>query len=231
MTGASRRVLHTAVFAVAAAVLVLPSVGCQPSTPVHGSVADAATLQVREYQGIPLSSIEDFRENSLSGPRYVDRATYRLTITGLVENDVALSYDEVVTGHESHSRVVTLSCEEGWDVTLLWEGVGVGHLLDVAGVLPEAKVAIFRSVDGYSTSLPLDYLYGDDIILAYRMNGVTLPHELGFPFQLVAEGKWGYKWIKWVHQIELSDDELYEGYWESRGYSNIGGLDAPSLEE
>jgi DMSO/TMAO reductase YedYZ molybdopterin-dependent catalytic subunit len=54
---------------------------------------------------------------------------------------------------------------------------------------------------------------------------VTLPPERGFPFQLVAESKWGYKWIKWVTEIELTDDAGYRGYWESRGYSNIGDLD------
>jgi DMSO/TMAO reductase YedYZ molybdopterin-dependent catalytic subunit len=228
---ASRIGLHAAPFAIAVAVAVVPGLGCQPPSPVHGSLADAAALQVRLYEGIPLSSIEDFRENSLSGPRYVDRSTYRLNITGLVERDLSLGYDEVSAGFESLSRVVTLQCEEGWDVTLLWEGVRIADLIDAAGVRPDAQVAIFRSVDGYSTSLELDYLYGEDIILAHKMNGVTIPHELGFPFQLVAEGKWGYKWIKWVHEIELSDDLLYEGYWESRGYSNIADLGDSSLDE
>ena len=66
---------------------------------------------------------------------------------------------------------------------------------------------------------------GNDIIMAYKMNGVDLPAERGFPFQLVAESKWGYKWIKWITDIELSGDENYRGYWESRGYSNSADLD------
>ena len=56
------------------------------------------------------------------------------------------------------------------------------------------------------------------------MNNVTLPPERGFPFQLVAESKWGYKWIKWITEIEFSENEYYKGYWESRGYSNNGNL-------
>jgi DMSO/TMAO reductase YedYZ molybdopterin-dependent catalytic subunit len=56
------------------------------------------------------------------------------------------------------------------------------------------------------------------------MNNVTLPVERGFPFQLVAESKWGYKWIKWVTEIELSDNLNYTGYWENKGYSNSGDL-------
>ena len=56
------------------------------------------------------------------------------------------------------------------------------------------------------------------------MNNATLPAERGFPFQLVAESKWGYKWIKWVTEIELSDDISYKGYWEKRGFSNTANI-------
>jgi DMSO/TMAO reductase YedYZ molybdopterin-dependent catalytic subunit len=56
------------------------------------------------------------------------------------------------------------------------------------------------------------------------MNGVTLPAERGYPFQLVAEDRWGYKWIKWVTEIEVSDDPTYRGYWERRGFSLSGEL-------
>ena len=57
-------------------------------------------------------------------------------------------------------------------------------------------------------------------MLAYKMNDVILPPERGFPFQLVAESKYGYKWIKWITEIELSNDISYKGHWETRGFSN-----------
>jgi DMSO/TMAO reductase YedYZ molybdopterin-dependent catalytic subunit len=63
------------------------------------------------------------------------------------------------------------------------------------------------------------------MIMAYKINDVTIPPERGFPFQLVAESKWGYKWIKWITEIEISDNTSYQGYWESRGYSDSGDLD------
>jgi len=56
------------------------------------------------------------------------------------------------------------------------------------------------------------------------MNNVTIPPERGYPFMVVAESKWGYKWIKWVTKIEISNNTSYQGYWESRGYSNNGDL-------
>jgi DMSO/TMAO reductase YedYZ molybdopterin-dependent catalytic subunit len=64
----------------------------------------------------------------------------------------------------------------------------------------------------------------NDILLAYKMNNVTLPPERGFPFQVVAEDKWGYKWVKWVTKIEISGDPNYKGYWESNGYDNNGDI-------
>ncbi|MCW4053290.1 MAG: molybdopterin-dependent oxidoreductase, partial [Candidatus Bathyarchaeota archaeon] len=76
----------------------------------------------------------------------------------------------------------------------------------------------------YSTSLPLEYIANNDILMAHKMNGIELPPERGFPFQLVAESKLGYKWIKWITEINLSDNEDYRGYWESRGYSNDADL-------
>jgi DMSO/TMAO reductase YedYZ molybdopterin-dependent catalytic subunit len=112
---------------------------------------------------------------------------------------------------------------EGWNVKILWQGVLVKDLINTAGVKEGAKTVIFRAVDGYSTSFPIDYIMNGTIMLAYKMNNVTLPPERGFPFQLVAESKWGYKWIKWVNQIEISPSD-YQGYWESRGYSNSGDL-------
>ena len=105
-------------------------------------------------------------------------------------------------------------------MTILWEGVLVKDLLNEAGIDQGTRVVIFYAYDGYSTSLPLDFIINNDILMAYKMNGLVLPPERGFPFQLVAESKYGYKWIKWITRIELSDNENYQGYWESRGFSN-----------
>jgi DMSO/TMAO reductase YedYZ molybdopterin-dependent catalytic subunit len=188
---------------------------------------DATTLEsveIREYQGEDLSSINAFRENSIKGPQYIDVENYTLTVSGLVNNELQLSYDEVVNGYQNFEKVVTLNCVEGWSVTILWEGVLVNDLIQEAGVDPNTNTVIFYAYDGYSTSVPLGYIVDHNILMAYKMNNVTLPPERGFPFQLVAESKWGYKWIKWITAIELSDNEDYKGFWESRGYSNDGNL-------
>ena len=186
---------------------------------------DLASVEVREYQGENLSSVNDFRENSINGPQEVDADSYRLSVSGLVQNQSEYTYDQVIGAHDLYKKVVTLDCVEGWSVKILWEGVLIKDLLNEAGLLSEANIVIFHAYDGYTTSLPIDYILDNDIIMAYKMNDVVLPAERGFPFQLVAESKWGYKWIKWITEIEVSDDTNYEGYWESRGFSNGGDLD------
>ena len=180
-------------------------------------------VEVKEYQGEKLSSVNDFRENSIKGPQNINITNYRLEVTGLVQTPRNYTYDDV-KNHTTYEKVVKLDCVEGWDVTILWQGILVSDLLKEAGPLPAGSVVIFYAYDNYTTSFPIDYLYNNQIIMAYKMNNVTIPPERGFPFQLVAESKWGYKWIKWITKIEVSNNTDYQGYWESRGYSNIGDL-------
>ncbi len=96
-----------------------------------------------------------------------------------------------------------------------------------AVISKEANTVIFYSSDGYSTSLPLNYIRDEKILLAYKMNNIALPEDHGFPFRVVAEAKYGYKWAKWVTKIELSNDPNYKGYWEERGFSNDADIENP----
>ena len=190
---------------------------------VNPDVTTLDSVQVKNYQGQKLSSINDFRENSIKGPQNVNISNYTLQITGRVQNPKNLTYKEVIN-RKNYEKVVRLDCVEGWSVTILWRGILISDLIKEAKPTPDGNIVIFYAVDGYSTSFPLDYLEKNDILMAYKMNNVTIPPERGFPFQLVAESKWGYKWIKWINKIEISNDTNYKGYWESRGYSNSGNL-------
>jgi hypothetical protein len=199
----------------------------QTPTPPPSPSGPPPTLppqEIREYQGEPLSSITSFRENSIQGPQYVNMGTYHLTITGLVNESKQYTYDEVLTGFQTYQKVVTLYCVEGWSVKLLWEGILLKDLFNQSGVNSQATVAIFKAYDGYTTALPLRYILDNNILIAYKMNNVTLPPERGFPFELVAESKYGYKWIKWITEIELSSNTDYLGYWEIRGWPNDASL-------
>jgi len=187
-------------------------------------------IEIHEYEGEKLGSVRDFRENSIGGVPRVDVADYELKINGLAAHDLEFSYANLQT--MSHiSKLVTINCVEGWSVKALWEGIPLTSLLEQAMPSADANTVIFHTADGYTTSLPLEVITERNLIIADRINGITLPDENGFPFQLVAENKWGYKWIKWIVRIELSNDPSYRGFWESRGFSNKGDLNESKFDE
>jgi len=188
-------------------------------------------VETREYQGERLSSLNDFRENAIKGTQRVDIDEYILEIAGLVQETKKFSYNEIINNFNHYKKVATLDCVEGWIVKILWEGILVKDLIGKDNFMPEAKIIIFHAYDGYTTSFPINYIFDNNILLAYKANEITLPSNRGFPFMLVAESKWGYKWIKWVTKVEISDDEAYRGFWESRGYANEGDIDKSYFEK
>ncbi len=183
--------------------------------------------EIRDYQGENLSSISGMVDNSIKGPQNINVSTYRLEVMGLVNQTTYFTYDQVLGMFQSYQKVVTLHCVDGWSVNILWQGFLVSDLLKAAGADPAATTVIFYAADGYSTALPIDYLTSNNILIAYKMNGITLPPERGFPLQLVAESQYGYKWIKWITKIEVSGDSSYLGYWESHGYANNATIPKP----
>jgi DMSO/TMAO reductase YedYZ molybdopterin-dependent catalytic subunit len=216
--------MRTVILVTLAVAVVGASIAAVVSTRHKDDPIELASAEVGEYQGEKLSSVNDFADNAIDGTQHVDKDTYRLEVNGLVGNPGSYTYDEIVGAHTAYQKVVTLNCVEGWRVNILWEGVRVQDLIDEAQPSPDARVLIFHAADGYTSSLPIEYFRDKDIIMAFKMNGVTIPPERGFPFVLVAESKWGYKWVKWITGIEFSSDVSYKGYWEDRGFSNSGDL-------
>jgi DMSO/TMAO reductase YedYZ molybdopterin-dependent catalytic subunit len=216
--------LLVAVLALLAVFSTLTACG-KPASPASPS----GEVEATEFMGHKLTPISEQLNNALKGTQYIDKATYKLTVDGLVDQPLSLSYADL-QAYPQVSRLMDLDCVEGWDFTAKWTGPELKAILAAAGVKPEAKIAIFRTTDanGY-TSLDLSYITGKNIILALKLNDVTLPPERGFPFQVVAESKFGYKWAKWVTGIELSSDTGFRGYWESYGYNNDADVGGPAF--
>jgi DMSO/TMAO reductase YedYZ molybdopterin-dependent catalytic subunit len=170
------------------------------------------------FQGVRLTPTSRQGNNAISGTQHLDRATFRLRVAGLVKEDLNLSYEQLLM-LPAYSELAYMPCVDGWGFSAKWTGFRVTDLLNRSGLAPGASYVAFYSADGYSTGLPLDYLQKNEILMAYGLNDVTLPPERGFPFQLVAKSRYGYKWAKWITKIEVTDTEV-KGYWESRGYSN-----------
>ena len=159
-----------------------------------------------------------------------DQSTYTLTVDGLVDHPLTLSYADL-RAYPQISQLMDLNCVEGWNFTAKWTGPALSAIFAAAGVQSGAKIAIFYTADvptGY-TSLDLSYIDDNNIIIALKDNDITLPADRGFPFQVVAMGKYGYKWAKWVTRIELSSNTNFRGYWESNGYNNNGDVNGPQF--
>jgi DMSO/TMAO reductase YedYZ molybdopterin-dependent catalytic subunit len=169
--------------------------------------------------------------NALNGTQNIDQASYQLTVDGLVEHPLTLSYADL-QAYPQISQLMDLNCVEGWNFTAKWTGPMLSAIFSDAKVKPEAKIVIFHTTDvpqGYS-SLDLSYINDNKIIIALKDNDLTLPPERGFPFQVVAMNKFGYKWAKWVTHIELSSDTNFRGFWEGYGYNNNADINGPAFD-
>ena len=203
---------------------------CTGSEPVGPDGTTEATenryseLEIREYEGTRLDPSVGPRDNSIAGIQNVELEGYALKITGLVQEEQSFTYEEILA-MPAAEKLITLHCVEGWEATVLWKGTSIGDLIQLAEADQKADTVIFHCVDGYTTSMPLADILERNMILAYSSNGIPLPPALGFPFIVVAEDKWGYKWARWVDAIILSSDTEYKGYWEERGFGN--GADLP----
>jgi DMSO/TMAO reductase YedYZ molybdopterin-dependent catalytic subunit len=227
------------VYVLALSVAAISSCSAAPSTQTGTTTSGTFTsnpsvpgeVEATEFLGTKLTPIKQQRNNALAGTQHINKLTYVLTIDGLVDNPLELSYDDLL-GFTQISKLMPLNCVEGWGFTAKWTGPSLVDLFAAAKVQSGAKIAIFYTEDvpdGYS-SLDLSYINEKNIILGMKLNDITLPDDRGFPFQVVAESKYGYKWSKWITRIELSDNTDFRGYWESAGYNNNADDNGPAFE-
>lgn len=150
-------------------------------------------------------------------PRF-DPQTWRLRIDGLVEQPVSLSYAELRALPRAE-QVSTFHCVTGWTVTnVTWAGVRFADLLAAAAPSPAAKALTFVSAEQpYTDSLTLEQAGLKDAMLAYELNGKPLSRAHGAPVRVVIPEMYGYKNVKWVERIVVTD-QAETGYWEQRGY-------------
>jgi DMSO/TMAO reductase YedYZ molybdopterin-dependent catalytic subunit len=150
------------------------------------------------------------------------RASYKLTVDGLVDKPFQLDYAEL-TALPATRLTRAFQCVTGWRVPdVKWVGVRLSDLLDRAGVKPGAGAVSFRSFDGvYTESLSMDQARRPDVIVAWVMEGKPIGHEHGGPVRLYVAPMYGYKSCKWLEAIEVTK-KVEGGYWEQYGYDQDG---------
>ena len=227
------------------------------STRVRGVVESAETLNrnvqrllqrrsalAPEFQPADISKV--FKPNGESEPQNPDYlklvadgfAGYRLEVGGLVERPLSLSLAELRAA-PSRTQITRHDCVEGWSCIGQWKGARLGPLMQRAGLKPRARFLVFWCFDEwegppgrgqpYYESIDLVDAFHPQTILAYEMNGQTLPMAHGAPLRLRVERQLGYKMAKFVRRIEAVDrfDAIRGGkggFWEDRGYDWYAGI-------
>ena len=167
-------------------------------------------------------------------PTFIDIATWSLPITGLVDNSLELTLDDIMHNYESRDQYVTLSCISGRIGTTListtwWTGVSLQKIL--ADVQPQgaARYLIITSGDGFYETVDLDLIASDErIMLAYAWDGKPIPFDHGFPLRIWIPDRYGMKQPKWITGMEVTA-EYQEGYWVERSWDEVAQVKATSV--
>lgn len=180
-----------------------------------------APVQLRDPTGLSglVPAGAGFRYYSVTGGQpYRSDADYRLVLRGLVERPVTLTLADLKAMPQT-GLTRDFQCVTGWRVPEVpWSGVLLSDLLDRVGVAPTARALRFTSFDGaYTESLTLPQARRRDMLVATHMLGAPVTRAHGGPVRLFAAPMYGYKSLKWLDGIELTE-KVIPGYWEVRGY-------------
>ena len=150
---------------------------------------------------------------------FIMEDSWSLKIHGEVENELTLSYAQLL-GLKKTEQTCDIHCVTSWSkFDVKWEGVRFKDLMELAKPTEKANFAIFECAQGFTTNLPLEVLYDDDVMVAYRAQGEDLPAEHGGPVRVLVPKRYFYKSAKWLQGIRLTEFDV-PGFWEIRGYSN-----------
>ena len=161
-------------------------------------------------------------------------ADWRLEVGGLVQHPAVFSLAEL-RDMPSRTQITRHDCVEGWSAIGKWTGIQLGELLARVQPLPSARYVVFYCADPdedgqhYYESIDFEDAYHPQTILAYELNGKTLPIAHGAPVRLRVERQLGYKMAKYVMRVELVESVAsiaggQGGYWEDQGYEWYAGI-------
>ena len=143
---------------------------------------------------------EDFKRLQAGG-----FADWRLAIDGMVARPASLSLAEL-RSYPSRSQITHLACEEGWSFIAEWIGVPLSHVLNVVGILPQARYVVYFSMQrDWRDSIDMADALHPQTLLTYGMNGGELPVGHGGPLRLRVPRQLGYKSVKYITRLTVTD--------------------------
>jgi DMSO/TMAO reductase YedYZ molybdopterin-dependent catalytic subunit len=133
-------------------------------------------------------------------------ADWRLSVNGMVARPASFSLDQLKS-YPSQSQITMIQCEEGWSYIAEWIGVPLSHVLEVVGVLPQARYVVYTSIDpDWWESIDMADALHPQTFLTYGMNGGELPVGNGGPLRLRVARQLGYKNVKYITQLTVTDN-------------------------
>jgi len=228
MNSTSRRALIKTGIAAAAGVVGLPAIAriaqrhgmIPPDT--GGAFGVGETLNYATHRLTRNSMAREFPPDKISAKPFANElappsaafrrlqaggfADWRLAIDGIVERPAALSVAQVKS-YPSHSHITLIQCEEGWSYIAKWTGTQLSHVLDRVGVHPRAKYVVYFSIEkDWWDSIDLDEALHPQTLLAYGLNDGELPVANGGPLRMRLPRQLGYKNVKFITRLTVTDD-------------------------
>jgi len=153
---------------------------------------------------LDITPLKDFETMGITGQE-TDLDTWRLKVEGLVERPFRLTYSQILT-LPAIERNVLLICPGFFAIHGRWKGISMTTLLEKAKVKDGATLVTFSGPEGNYEKTERFYLkdaLSNKVFLAYEVNGKPLPKKHGFPLRVVAEGHYGFNWVKYVHKVSV----------------------------
>ena len=182
---------------------IINSTTTQPSTAANTTTTEPPAVAASTPAATTnAQSIATPPATTTTTPFYnVDINSYTLTIGGMVNSTLSLSYAQILA-YPSTTQTARIICPGEEDETDQWAGVPLSTLLNAAGVSPEATEVVITGLDGYYTQLPLASVLDSSVFLAYQINGQNLTWDRGYPLRLVlGKSLIGANWPRWVSSI------------------------------
>lgn len=132
-------------------------------------------------------------------------AEWRLTVDGLVTQPTSFSVADIQRFPE-HRHITMIQCEEGWSYIGEWIGAPLAQVLEAVGALPQARYVVYRSFQqGWWESMDMADALHPQTLITYGMNGGELPVGFGGPLRMRVARQLGYKSIKYLTRVTVTD--------------------------
>lgn len=162
----------------------------------------------------------------------ISEKSWTLLVRGMVEQQLAITYRDLLSMPAVEMDGTLMCISFTYDNDLIsstrWTGVPLRDVLQMAGIADGAVELVLKGGGGYSDSISIEQALDARTLLAYGMNGETLPRGHGFPCRLYVPNIYGEKNVKWLEEIELVDYD-YHGYWQERGWSDAAVINTISV--